>query len=92
MSAQFDMKIIFLQDFQGVETGGVFYTRGQVVDLSIDVALRLVNDKRAAPMEVPMEVPVYEQPAEQPAEQVATDDSEVFDNVYVAAKMKRGRK
>ena len=82
------MKIIFLVDFQGVETGGVFYTCGQVVDLSIDVALRLVNDKRAAPMEVP----VYEQPAKQ----VVADDSEIFGDIYIApqptAKTKRGRK
>ena len=82
------MKIIFLQDFQGVETGGVFYKRDQIVDLDINIALRLIADKRATPMEVP----VYEQPAKQ----VVADDSEIFGNVYIepqpTAKIKRGRK
>lgn len=39
--------IIFLQDFQGVETGGVFYKLGQVVTLSNGIAQRLIDDKRA---------------------------------------------
>lgn len=41
------MKIKFLQDFQGVETGGKFYERGQIVLLDDSVAARLVADKRA---------------------------------------------
>jgi len=47
MSAQTNMKILFLQDFQGVETGNVFYQRGQIVQLDDGVAARLVADKRA---------------------------------------------
>lgn len=45
------MKIKFLQDFQGVETGGVFYKLGQIVDLDYGVASRLVADKRAVLVE-----------------------------------------
>ena len=41
------MKIKFLQDFQGVETGGVFYKLGQVVVLADSVASRMIADKRA---------------------------------------------
>ncbi len=37
----------FLQDFQGVETGGVFYRSGQTVEVSTGVASRCVADKRA---------------------------------------------
>lgn len=45
------MKILFIQDFQGVETGGRFYQRGQIVDLEYSVAARLVADKRAEVIE-----------------------------------------
>jgi hypothetical protein len=41
------MKILFLQDFQGVETGNIFYQRGQIVVLDNGVATRLIADKRA---------------------------------------------
>jgi len=37
----------FLQDFQGVETNGVFYKHGEVVDVPSNVASRCVADKRA---------------------------------------------
>jgi hypothetical protein len=40
------MKVQFLQDFQGVETGNVFYSKGQVVNLPDGVGAKLVEEKR----------------------------------------------
>jgi hypothetical protein len=75
------MEIKFLQDFQGVETGGVFYRLGQVVILENSVAARLVNDKRAELIEVIPPVPV----------EPVVEEPEVSEPVFVPYK-KRGRK
>lgn len=40
-------KVRFLQDFQGVETRGAFYKKGQAVEVPSDVADRCVADGRA---------------------------------------------
>ncbi len=55
------MRVKFLQDFQGVETGEVFYLRGQVVNLPDTQAERLLRDERVAlvPVEV-MPAPAVE--------------------------------
>ena len=80
------MKIKFLQDFQGVETQGVFYRLGQVVDIDNGLAPRLIADKRAELVEVPT----------QPDKQIVTDETQIIENVYIAprptASTKRGRK
>jgi hypothetical protein len=41
------MKVKFLQDFQGVETNGVFYAKDSEHELPDNVASRLVDDGRA---------------------------------------------
>lgn len=41
------MKVRFLQDFQGVETGNVFYQKDGEYELPDRVAERLVKDGRA---------------------------------------------
>lgn len=41
------MKIKFLHDFRGRETGEQYYTAGQVVEIDDQTAARLIADKRA---------------------------------------------
>lgn len=41
------MKVIFITDFQGVETNEMFFRRGDVAELDDDTAARLITDKRA---------------------------------------------
>jgi hypothetical protein len=77
--------IIFLQDFQGVETGGVFYKLGQVVTLGDGIAQRLIADKRA-------KLVVTEQP--EPAMAVMAED-EVTEPETIMTEVhpkRRGRK
>lgn len=65
------MRVKFLQDFQGVETGEVFYLRGQVINLPDTQAERLLRDERVAlmPAEVPSAaVEAAPEPEPEPAE------------------------
>jgi hypothetical protein len=41
-------KIKFFRDFQGVETGGLFYKRDTEYTVDDSLAARMINDKRAA--------------------------------------------
>ena len=79
------MKIKFLQDFQGVETSGVFYKLNQVVDLDYGLASRLVADKRAEKVE--------EQNSKQVETVIMPEDilTEVHET-QLTAKHKRGTK
>lgn len=68
--------IRFLQDFQGVETNGVFYERGQVADVPDGVASRCVADKRAERVSEPKQVVEVEK-VETVDVRTYTDDPEV---------------
>jgi hypothetical protein len=41
------MLVKFLNDFRGRETGEVFYCAGEVADVNVEMAERLVNQGRA---------------------------------------------
>jgi hypothetical protein len=89
MPAHFHMtKVKFIQDFQGVETGGVFYTKGQVVSFDFSVAARLIADKRAELIE--------EKHYGGQAEPELRHDEEIYpapvEQVEVIQPKKRGRK
>ena len=61
------MKIKFLSDFRGRETGEQFFCAGQIAEVDVETAERLINDERAEliPSEIP-EVVANEKPAETP--------------------------
>ena len=44
------MKIKFVQDYRGIVTDEQFYQVGDVVDFDKSVALKLIEDSRAAPV------------------------------------------
>jgi hypothetical protein len=46
------MKIKFLSDFRGRETNEQFYQAGEVVELPLETAERLINDGRAERVEI----------------------------------------
>jgi hypothetical protein len=79
------MKILFLQDFQGVETGGKFYERGQVVVLDDSVAARLVADKRAEALE-------EKQPTKPIVREIPVENDYGEEIQQSTAKRKRGYK
>ena len=47
-----NMKVKFLQDFQGRETKEIFYVKGQEVELDSDAAASLLRDGFVEPIEV----------------------------------------
>jgi hypothetical protein len=65
------MRVKFIQDFQGVETGEVFYHNGQEVDLPDNQADRLLRDKRVGLLRP--EEPKAEEPQPEPAAEPASE-------------------
>ena len=82
-------KVKFLQDFQGVETKGIFYRKGKEYELENDLADRMIYDGRAESVFVHVHIeatPQFEDAS------IPPHYSEQAESVYQPPAKKRGRK